>query len=39
MNWEVYEVYESFKEEMLRLTLRETAETFLPVHGIKHQSF
>jgi len=35
----VHEVYDNFKEEMLRLTVRETAETFLPVHEIKHQSF
>jgi hypothetical protein len=32
-------VYDNFKEEMLRLIVRETAETFLPVHEIKYQSF
>jgi hypothetical protein len=33
-----HEVYDNFKEKLLRLTVRETAET-LPVHEIKQQSF
>jgi len=35
----VHEVYDSFIEEMLRLTVRETAGNFLFVHEIKHQTF
>ena len=30
----VHEVYDNFKEEKLRLTVRETAETFVLVHEI-----
>lgn len=35
----VGEVFDKFKEEMLRLNVRETADTFLPLHEIKHQFF